>query len=166
MPDAAPTKLIYPDIRATKRDVWDDYHAVMDHLLPQIVGRLLSIIRCPSGAVKPCFFQKHHTAGLERVSSVKLSEETAANAYYLVVEDAPGLLELVQFNALEFHPWGSHADRPGAPTAWYSISIRVRTCRLPKSDVRRTIYASCWRKWSWNRSCASPEAKVCTWWRP
>ncbi|MGD3046214.1 non-homologous end-joining DNA ligase, partial [Xanthomonas oryzae] len=109
---SSPTKLIYPDIRATKRDVWDYYHAVMDHLLPQIVGRLLSIIRCPSGAVKPCFFQKHHTAGLERVSSVKLTEETAANAYYLVVEDAPGLLELVQFNALEFHPWGSHADRP------------------------------------------------------
>ncbi|MCL1550155.1 DNA ligase D [Xanthomonas nasturtii] len=109
---SSPTKLIYPDIRATKRDVWDYYHAVMDHVLPQIVGRPLSIIRCPSGAEKPCFFQKHHTAGLERVSSVKLTEETGNNAYYLVVEDAPGLLELVQFNALEFHPWGSHADRP------------------------------------------------------
>nr|WVL55147.1 DNA ligase D [Xanthomonas nasturtii] len=109
---SSPTKLIYPDIRATKRDVWDYYHAVMDHVLSQIVGRPLSIIRCPSGAEKPCFFQKHHTAGLERVSSVKLTEETGNNAYYLVVEDAPGLLELVQFNALEFHPWGSHADRP------------------------------------------------------
>ncbi|WP_101097663.1 DNA ligase D, partial [Xanthomonas citri] len=109
---SSPTKLIYPDTRATKGDVWDYYQAVMDHLLPQIVGRPLSIIRCPSGAEKPCFFQKHHTAGLERVSSVKLTEETGTNAYYLVVEDAPGLLELVQFNALEFHPWGSHADRP------------------------------------------------------
>ncbi len=109
---SSPTKLIYPDIRATKGDVWDYYGAVMDHLLPQIVGRPLSIIRCPSGVEKPCFFQKHHTAGLERVSSVKLVEETGTNAYYLVVEDAPGLLELVQFNALEFHPWGSHADRP------------------------------------------------------
>ncbi|MBV6778137.1 DNA ligase D [Xanthomonas euvesicatoria] len=109
---SSPTKLIYPDIRATKGDVWDYYQAVMDHLLPQIVGRPLSIIRCPSGAEKPCFFQKHHTAGLERVSSFKLTEETGTNAYYLVVEDAPGLLELVQFNALEFHPWGSHADRP------------------------------------------------------
>ncbi|PPV06366.1 ATP-dependent DNA ligase [Xanthomonas bromi] len=109
---SSPTKLIYPDIRATKGDVWDYYQAVMDHLLPQIVGRPLSVIRCPSGAEKPCFFQKHHTAGLERVSSVKLTEETGTNAYYLVVEDAPGLLELVQFNALEFHPWGAHADRP------------------------------------------------------
>ncbi|UXA53558.1 DNA ligase D [Xanthomonas prunicola] len=109
---SSPTKLIYPDIRATKRHVWDYYQAVMDHLLPQIVGRPLSVIRCPSGAEKPCFFQKHHTAGLERVSSIKLTEETGSNAYYLVVEDASGLLELVQFNALEFHPWGSHADHP------------------------------------------------------
>ncbi|KTF32518.1 DNA ligase D [Xanthomonas vesicatoria] len=109
---SSPAKLIYPDIRATKGDVWEYYGAVMDHLLPEIVGRPLSIIRCPNGAEKPCFFQKHHTAGLERVSSVKLKEETGNNAYYLVVDDAPGLLELVQFNALEFHPWGSHAARP------------------------------------------------------
>ncbi|MCF5964988.1 non-homologous end-joining DNA ligase, partial [Xanthomonas perforans] len=47
---SSPTKLIYPDIRATKGDVWDYYQAVMDHLLPQIVGRPLSIIRCPTGA--------------------------------------------------------------------------------------------------------------------
>ncbi|MBB3807453.1 bifunctional non-homologous end joining protein LigD [Xanthomonas arboricola] len=109
---SSPSKLIYPDIRATKSDVWDYYQAVMDHLLPEIVGRPLSIIRCPNGAEKPCFFQKHHTAGLERVSSVRLKEDTGNNAYYLVVDDAPGLLELVQFNALEFHPWGSHAARP------------------------------------------------------
>src|SRR5690606_9316202 len=56
--------------------------------------------------------QKHHTAGLERVSSVRLKEESGTNAYYLVVEDEASLMELVQFNALEFHPWGSHADAP------------------------------------------------------
>ncbi|MFO3703448.1 DNA ligase D [Xanthomonas codiaei] len=105
-------KLIYPDIGATKGEVWEYYQAVMEYLLPQIAGRPLSIVRCPNGAEKPCFFQKHHTAGLERVSTVKLREETGSNAEYLVVEDAPGLLELVQFNALEFHPWGAHAARP------------------------------------------------------
>lgn len=109
---SSPGKKLFPDIGATKQDVWDYYAAVMDHLLPEIAGRPLSIIRCPSGAEKPCFFQKHHTAGLERVSSVRLKEESGANAYYLVVEDAASLMELVQFNALEFHPWGSHATRP------------------------------------------------------
>jgi DNA ligase D len=109
---SSPGKRIFPDIGATKQDVWDYYSAVMDHLLPEVAGRPLSIIRCPNGTERPCFFQKHHTAGLELVSSVRLKEEAGNNAYYLVANDAAGLLELVQFNALEFHPWGSYADAP------------------------------------------------------
>ena len=109
---SSPSKVIFPDIKATKQDVWEYYSAVMDHLLPEIAGRPLSIIRCPAGTGRPCFFQKHHTAGLELVSSVKLKEDSGINGHYLVVEDAASLLELVQFNALEFHPWGSHADSP------------------------------------------------------
>ncbi|WP_429003211.1 DNA ligase D [Xanthomonas sacchari] len=109
---SSPGRVVFPDIGATKREVWDYYSAVMDHLLPEIAGRPLSIIRCPAGAERACFFQKHHTAGLELVSSVRLKEESGTQAEYLVVEDAAGLLELVQFNALEFHPWGAHAASP------------------------------------------------------
>lgn len=109
---SSPTKILFPESRITKQDVWDYYLAVADHLLPEIAGRPLSIIRCPAGIERPCFFQKHLTAGLERVDTVKLKEESGANADYLVVEDLPGLMELVQFNALEFHPWGSHAAEP------------------------------------------------------
>jgi len=109
---SSPTKILFPESRITKQHVWDYYLAVADHLLPEIAGRPLSIIRCPAGIERPCFFQKHLTAGLERVDTVKLKEESGTNADYLVVEDLPGLMELVQFNALEFHPWGSHAAEP------------------------------------------------------
>ena len=109
---SSPTKVLFPDIRGTKQDVWDYYSAVSEYLLPEIIGRPLSIIRCPAGTGRPCFFQKHHTAGLELVSSVQLKEEGGNNAFYLVVEDEASLMELVQFNALEFHPWGSHAANP------------------------------------------------------
>jgi bifunctional non-homologous end joining protein LigD len=107
-----PAKVIYPERGFTKQQVADYYAAVMDRLLPEIVDRPLSIIRCPSGADRPCFFQKHHTAGLERVDLVRLKEESGNNANYLVVRDAAGVMELVQFNALEFHPWGAKAERP------------------------------------------------------
>src|SRR5690606_30803354 len=73
---SSPTKVLFPEDKITKQQVWDYYTAVLDHLLPEIAGRPLSIIRCPSGVAKPCFFQKHHTAGLELVSSVKLKEES------------------------------------------------------------------------------------------
>lgn len=109
---SSPGKVIYSDTKATKQDVWDYYEAVMEHLLPEIVGRPLSVIRCPEGTQGSCFYQKHLTAGLERVGSVRLEEESGELDDYLVVEDEAGLMELVQFNALEFHPWGSHASDP------------------------------------------------------
>jgi bifunctional non-homologous end joining protein LigD len=109
---SSPTKLIYPEDGISKQQVADYYAAVMDWLLPEIANRPLSVIRCPSGADKPCFFQKHHTSGLEQVGLVRLKEEAGNNANYLVAHDAAGVMELVQFNALEFHPWGSHAGEP------------------------------------------------------
>jgi bifunctional non-homologous end joining protein LigD len=109
---SSPTKIIFPDRGITKLQVAEYYQAVAPKLLEGIAGRPLSIIRCPSGAGKSCFFQKHHTAGLDVVRFVRLKEEAGINANYLVVDDAAGLMELVQFNALEFHPWGSHAQAP------------------------------------------------------
>ncbi len=109
---SSPDKVLFPGEGITKQEVWDYYAAVKDNLLPEIAGRPLSIIRCPGGIGQACFFQKHHTAGLERVSTVRLKEESGRNAHYLVVEDEAGLMELVQFNTLEFHPWGAHASDP------------------------------------------------------
>jgi len=109
---SSPTKIIFPDRNITKQQVFDFYKAVMPRLLPEIAGRPLSIIRCPQGAAKACFFQKHHTPGLDIVRFVRLKEEGGINANYLVADDEAGVLELVQFNALEFHPWGAHADDP------------------------------------------------------
>jgi bifunctional non-homologous end joining protein LigD len=80
-----PGKILFPGDGYTKQEVWDYYAAVMEHLLPEVVDRPLSIIRCPSGTAKPCFFQKHHTAGLELVDPVRLKEESGINAHYLVV---------------------------------------------------------------------------------
>src|SRR5690606_4932545 len=72
---SSPTKVVFPGSGYTKQDVADYYEQVMDHFLPGIVDRPLSVIRCPDGAGKACFFQKHHTPGLSRVDLVKLKEE-------------------------------------------------------------------------------------------
>lgn len=111
----------FPGDGYTKQDVWDYYSAVMDHLLPEVINRPLSIIRCPAGTGKPCFFQKHHTAGLELVDSVKLKEDSGINAHYLVVRDAASLLELVQFNAPSSIRGEATRRSLTVPTGWYSI---------------------------------------------
>ena len=53
---SSPGKILFPDAKITKQEVWDYYLAVADHLLPEIAGRPLSIIRCPAGIERPCFF--------------------------------------------------------------------------------------------------------------
>lgn len=100
---------VYPDGRS-KGDVARYYAAVMPHLLAAIANRPLSVVRCPDGISAPCFFQKHMSAGLRLVHGVRLHEESGGSSNYLHVGSADEMFELVQFNALEFHPWAAHVD--------------------------------------------------------
>lgn len=108
----SPERVVFTAGRYTKADVFRYYRTMAPWLLPEIKGRPLSVVRCPQGIERPCFFQKHHTAGMEHVHAITLKEEGDTRAEYLVVGSEAGLLELVQFNALEFHPWGALAKAP------------------------------------------------------
>ena len=148
----SPTRVVFPDRGTTKQEVANYYRAVMPWLLPEIVDRPLSIIRCVQGANRPCFFQKHHTAGLEEIDKVKLKEEAGNQANYLVVRDGQSVLELVQFNALEFHPWGSHAEAPdradrivfdldpGPGVSWKEVVDAARQIRKLLEDLKLTSF--------------------------
>jgi bifunctional non-homologous end joining protein LigD len=108
----SPERVVFPDDDIRKQDVADYYRDVAPLLLREIAGRPVSVVRCPDGIGQACFFQKHRTAGITQVDRVRLKEESGATRDYLVVNDEAQLMELVQFNALEFHPWGSTAARP------------------------------------------------------
>ena len=111
-----PERIVFPGTGYTKQAVADYYRAVADWLLPELVRRPLSLVRCPDGAGGTCFFQKHHAATLGAgVRSVPLKEKGGASDHYLYVEDIEGVLELVQMNVLEFHPWGARVDKPDQP---------------------------------------------------
>ncbi|GAB2560932.1 DNA ligase D [Dyella jejuensis] len=107
-----PDRVVYPSDNITKGEVAEYYRSIMKWLLPGVLDRPLSIIRCPEGAEKTCFFQKHPIQGLHRVGTVRLKEEKGSQAVYLFARDADSVLELVQFGTLEFHVWGATAARP------------------------------------------------------
>lgn len=107
---SSPDKLLFPGDGIRKRDVAAYYAAAMDWLLPEIARRPLSLVRCPGGIGAQCFFQKHATPGFELVSAVPIEESNGGREDYLYVTDAASVMELVQFNTLEFHPWGTHVD--------------------------------------------------------
>lgn len=155
---AGAVKITHPDRVVfaegfTKQDVADYYTAVMPRLLGAIRGRPLSIIRCPGGTRAGCFFQKHTMAGLKRVRSIVLKEESGGEDTYLFVENAAQVLELVQFNAIEFHPWASTVKNtdvtdylvfdldPGPDVAWKSVIAAAERLRDRLRDVKLESFA-------------------------
>lgn len=138
---SSPDRIVYPGERLRKADVFAYYQAMAPWLLPELSGRPLSVVRCPQGVERACFFQKHMAAGMQHVQALPLQEEDGVHADYLVVNDVAGLLELVQFNALEFHPWGALADQPdkadrlvfdldpGPQVAWAQMLAAARCVR-------------------------------------
>lgn len=110
------SRVVYPDGGIRKGDVAAYYTAVARWILPELANRPLSLLRCPGGVGGECFFQKHHAATLgTSVRAVALKEKDAGVADYVYIRDLRGLLELVQMNTLEFHPWGARVDKPDAP---------------------------------------------------
>ena len=107
-----PERVVFQDRGVTKGDVADYYVAVMPWLLPEIINRPLSVVRCSKGTDSACFFQRHHTAGLSLIDVVQLREDSGDMGDYLVVRNAESVMELVQFNTIEFHPWGATAESP------------------------------------------------------
>jgi bifunctional non-homologous end joining protein LigD len=144
-----PTRKVYPEDGYTKQDVADYYSAVMDWFLPGVIGRPTSVIRFPDGINKTSFFQKHIPAGgLKHVGDARLKEETGASAVYIYPTGPDSIIELVQYNAIEFHPWGSHvedpdlADRvvfardPGPDVAWARVQSAAELGRKLLSDMK------------------------------
>ncbi len=105
-----PDKVLYPEQGITKRELLEYYGLVAERMLPHVRNRPLTLVRCPDGHHKSCFFQKHPGAGAPPgLRSIDIREKDG-KAPYSVIDDAEGLFGLVQLGALEIHTWGSRAD--------------------------------------------------------
>jgi bifunctional non-homologous end joining protein LigD len=107
---------MYPRAGTTKLDLTADYVLVADWMLPHIVHRPLSLVRCPDGAGGQCFYQKHASVGTPSVlKRISISEDEKRQDY-LRIENLAGLVSLVQMGILKIHPWGSLAICLSGPT--------------------------------------------------
>ncbi len=89
-----PDRVLFAEAGVTKRDLAQYYVDIADWILPHVVDRPLSIVRCPGGAAGPCFFQKHPgDAALKELRRVSIREKSGEEEY-LVVEDLKGLIAL------------------------------------------------------------------------
>ena len=107
-----PDRVIYPGDNLTKGDLADYYAAIEALMMVDTARRPISLIRCPQGRAKHCFFQKHDSGTMgEAVKHVPIKEKDGDVQDYLYVEDAKGVLACVQMGTIEFHGWGSRVDK-------------------------------------------------------
>ncbi|MCL6699287.1 DNA ligase D [Sphingomonas sp. NSE70-1] len=107
-----PDRVIYPGDGLTKGDLAAYYAAVESLMLVDMAKRPISLVRCPQGRAKQCFFQKHDSGAMgPHVKHVPIEESDGDVADYLYVQDAKGILACVQMGTIEFHGWGSRVAK-------------------------------------------------------
>ena len=110
-----PEKVLYPEQGITKRALVEYYDAVADWMLTQVVDRPISLVRCPAGRAKKCFFQRHAGSGVPPQLSEVSVEGFGEDQAFLFIKNVSGLMALVQMGVLEVHPWGARVDNPMKP---------------------------------------------------
>ena len=104
-------RVIFPESGQTKGQLADYYLAVAPLMLPWAARRPISLVRCPQGRARKCFFQKHDSGSFgPHVHHVPIREKDGQTEDYLYIEDAAGLVACVQMGTIEFHGWGSRSD--------------------------------------------------------
>ena len=103
----SPDRLLYPEVGLTKLGLARYYASVAPRMLPYVVQRPLTLVRCPEGTAAACFFQRHASEGFsEAVLRVPIEEEQGV-ATYMAITSLAGLISLVQMDVLEVHVWGA-----------------------------------------------------------
>jgi bifunctional non-homologous end joining protein LigD len=110
VPLTHPDRILWEDRGVTKQGLAEFYEEIADWILPHMINRPLALVRCPSGATKGCFFQKHSWAGLSDFILRDTVRDEAGEEEVLLVKDISGVVALVQAGVLEIHPWGATID--------------------------------------------------------
>jgi bifunctional non-homologous end joining protein LigD len=106
-----PDRIIFPGDELSKADLANYYAAVAPLLMVDLAKRPMTLIRCPQGRSKKCFFQKHDSGTMgDRVLHVPVKESDGDVQDYLYIDDIVGALQCVQMGTVEFHGWGSRID--------------------------------------------------------
>ncbi|CAM8672742.1 DNA ligase D [Sphingobium cupriresistens] len=109
-------RVIFPESDQTKGELADYHVAIAPLMLPFAARRPISLVRCPQGRAKKCFFQKHDSGAFGKaVRQVPIREKDGGSEDYIYVEDAEGLLACVQMGTIEFHGWASRTDAVERP---------------------------------------------------
>jgi bifunctional non-homologous end joining protein LigD len=150
-----PERILYPEQNISKRDLAIYYQQIADWMLPQLERRPVTLVRCPQGHGKHCFYQRHVSESLHRTIHTVSVREGKSTGRYVWIDSLAGLVALVQMGVLEIHVWNSRVDRidhpdqlifdldPDASISWQQLvqaaqNLRNRLSALGLSSFAKT----------------------------
>ncbi len=152
-----PDRRFYPEPPLTKLDLARYYEAVGATMLPHVLGRPLSLVRCPEGIDAECFYAKHLATGagspLGRLM-LRDGDGEGKPEPFSVIRDEACLVALAQLGVLEIHTWNSTDERlehpnrfvmdldPGPEVSWAEVVEGARLVR----DILRAVGLESWVK--------------------
>lgn len=110
-----PDKILYADEGITKLELANYYLDVSEKLLPHVVNRPLSLVRCPKEGTNQCFYQKHWSKSMPAGIKPIQVKQKSGKADYVMITQQQGLIAIAQMDILEIHPWGSRSDKLDYP---------------------------------------------------
>ncbi|WP_022682933.1 DNA ligase D [Sphingobium bisphenolivorans] len=140
-----PDRLIFPEAKVTKGQLADYYAAMATVMLPWVANRPISLVRCPQGRAKKCFFQKHDSGSFgDHVKHVPIREKDGNEEDYLYIDDTDGLIACVQMGAIEFHGWGSRVEDVEKADRLVidldpDVGLDFEDVKRAARDIRRTL---------------------------
>ncbi len=115
-----PDRVFWPAQGVTKRGLIDYYQSVARWMMPYVVDRPVSMVRCPDGvkgspdvvgqggeAGGQCFFHKHPGQDFPGPFRRITIEESGGVETYIAITEPDSLVALAQMGVLEVHIWGS-----------------------------------------------------------
>ena len=112
-----PSRIVYPAFNFTKLDLARYYDGVAELIVPHLAGRPLTLVRCPDGVEKQCFYQRHLAMGASPGEVKTVKRERSSKGHYIYIDSHNALITLIQNGAVELHTWGArvpdvqHPDR-------------------------------------------------------
>jgi bifunctional non-homologous end joining protein LigD len=139
-----PQRVISEIGQITKGELAEYYAAIAHFILPQIVRRPISLLRCPSGIDGGCFFQRNPGKGLGADVRPFAFRNNGKKFEYLYIEDEKGLLEIIQMGAIELHPWGATVDAIDFPDRMIfdldpAPGVPFEAVKLAAQDLRQRL---------------------------
>ncbi|ASY64191.1 ATP-dependent DNA ligase [Sinorhizobium sojae CCBAU 05684] len=111
-----PDRILFQGQGISKIDLARYYAVVAERMLPLAADHPLSLVRCPQGRQRKCFYQKHASDGFPNdIREVPIEEASGETKNYMYLHGAEGLVAAVQMGTLEFHIWGSTIDKLDQP---------------------------------------------------